>query len=206
LAMPKKKKGRMRVVRSLGVDLWGSGLLTEGKAPPGQHGSSGRKKLTGYGSQFLEVRKLKNYYDIGERTFRRIYSSAVRKKGDASENLVASLESLFASIVYHAKLAPTIYAARQLISHKHFLINGKSVNISTCVLRAGDIITVVDKSRDVRIIKDAHLHNSRDVPGYISVNYDELSARFIKIPTMEEVRYPVPIAIGHVVEFYSRKI
>ena len=121
--------------------------------PPGQHGQNKKGKPTDYGIQLQAKQKLKSYYgNINERQFRNIYRKALSKKGDTSENLIALLESRLDTVVYRAKLAPTVFAARQLINHGHIRVNKKRVNISSYILKDTDQIEINEKSKKLNVI------------------------------------------------------
>jgi small subunit ribosomal protein S4 len=197
---------KYKIDRRLGINLWG-----RPKSPfnaraygPGQHGQR-RSKPTDYGIQLMAKQKLKGYYGrINERQFRRLFDEAVRRKGDTSENLIALLESRLDAVVYRACFAVTIFAARQLVSHKHITVNGKVVNIASYQVQEGDIIAIRDTSKDNVRILEALQNSEREVPSYLDVNASERSCRFIGAPKLADVPYPVRMEPSLVVEFYSK--
>jgi small subunit ribosomal protein S4 len=197
---------KYKIDRRLGINLWG-----RPKSPfnaraygPGQHGQR-RSKPTDYGIQLMAKQKLKGYYGrINERQFRRLFDEAVRRKGDTSENLIALLESRLDAVVYRACFAVTIFAARQLVSHKHITVNGKVVNIASYQVQEGDIIAIRDTSKDNIRILEALQNSEREVPSYLDVNTSERSCRFIGAPKLADVPYPVRMEPSLVVEFYSK--
>ena len=138
----KREESKYKINRRLGVNLWGRAKspLNRREYGPGQHGQR-RKKPSDYGTQLAAKQKLKGYYaNIGERQFRRLYEEAVRRRGDTGENLIELLERRLDATVYRMKLAPTPFAARQIVNHGHVLVNGKRVNIPSYQLRDGDEI------------------------------------------------------------------
>jgi small subunit ribosomal protein S4 len=136
--MTKRISTKHKVDRRLKVNLWGrpKSPFNSRSYPPGQHGQSKKSKPTDYGVQLNAKQKLKSYYgNINERQFRNIYRKAIKKKGDTTENLVGLLETRLDTVVYRAKLAPTVFSARQLINHGHFTVNKKRVNISSYLFK-----------------------------------------------------------------------
>ena len=141
--MTKRAAAKYKISRRLGLSLWGRDKdpFNKRSYAPGQHGVSKRKKTSDFGTQLREKQKLKGYYgNLNERQFRRVYQEAARRKGDSGENLIGILESRLDSAVYRLGLAPTVFAARQFVSHGHVRVNGKKVNIASYQLKAGDEI------------------------------------------------------------------
>ena len=204
--MTKRIQSKYKIDRRLGVNLWGSSKspLNSREYGPGQHGQQ-RRKPTGYGVQLLAKQRLKGYYgNIGERQFRRVYQEAVRRRGDNDQNLVGLLESRLESLVYRAKFAPTVFAARQLINHGHVLVNGKSVNIGSAKLKEGDVLEVREKSKEMILVMESVASNQRDVPDYLELDSKGMRATFKRVPLLEDVPYPVQMQPKLVIEFYSR--
>lgn len=155
--------------------------------------------------QLLAKQRLKGYYgNIGERQFRRVYQEAVRRRGDNDQNLVGLLESRLESLVYRAKFAPTVFAARQLVNHGHVLVNGKSVNIGSAKLKEGDVLEVREKSKEMILVMESVASNQRDVPDYLELDSKGMRATFKRVPLLEDVPYPVQMQPKLVIEFYSR--
>ena len=204
--MAKRQQSKYKIDRRLGVNLWGRGKspINKREYGPGQHGQR-RKKPSDYGLQLMAKQKLKGYYgNIGEKQFRRIYAEAVRRKGDTGENLVGLLERRLDAVVYRAKFVPTIFAARQFVSHGHVKVNGKRVNIPSYLVKVDDVVEVKEASRQLAIVIEAQQLAERDVPDYIEVDTHKLTARFARIPELNEVPYPVQMEPNLVIEFYSR--
>lgn len=173
--------------------------------PAGQHGPTiGRRKKAGYAEQLESTQVLRGYYgNITKRQFTRIVKEAVRRRGDNTENLIGLLESRLDAIVYRAKFAPTPFAARQLVNHGHILVNGKRVNIASYRARVGDVVSIRQKSRDLAIIATSLSTSDRAMPEYLHTEGDQLSVKYVKVPTLAEVPYPVEMKPSLVIEFFS---
>jgi small subunit ribosomal protein S4 len=149
--------------------------------------------------------KLRGYYgNISERQFRGIYAEAIRMKGDSGAHMIALLERRLDAMVYRAKLVPTVFAARQFISHGHIKVNGRRVTIPSYRVKLGDLIEVKDQSKQLAIVLEAVGLAERDVPDYIEVDHSKMTAKLTRIPQLTEVPYPVQMEPHLVVEFYSR--
>jgi ribosomal protein S4, bacterial/organelle type len=197
---------KYKICRQMGENLWGRDKCPTNKRPtgPGMHGAR-RKKLTDYGIQLREKQKLKGYYgNVTEKQFHRTYVEATRRKGDTSENLIGLLESRLDALVYRMNLAPTVFAARQLVSHKHITVNGKIVNIPSYRCKPGDIITVRQKARAMNLIMEAQAKQEREIPEYISYDPTQMTGSYVRVPVLDDVPYPVQMNPNLVVEFYSR--
>ncbi len=205
--MTKRLRSKHKVDRRLKANLWGrpKSPFNVRAYPPGQHGQNKKGKPTDYGIQLQAKQKLKAYYgNINERQFRNIYRKAFAKRGDTSENLIALLESRLDMVVYRSKLAPTVFAARQLINHGHIRVNKKRVNISSYSLRETDVIDVRDKSKKLTAIDGSVQSKERDVPEYIKIDNKNKSVQLVRVPKFSEVPYPVIMEPNLVIEYYSR--
>ena len=189
----KRHASKHKIDRRLGVNLWGrskSPLNTRSYAP-GQHGQR-RKKPTDFGIQLMAKQKLKGYYgNIGEKAFKKYYTEASRRQGDTGQNLIGILESRLDAFLYRSKLAPTVFAARQLVNHCHVMLNGKRCNIGSVMVKAGDEIQLREKSRQIPAVMEAIVSVERDVPEYIEADHDQCKAKFVRAPSLYEVPYPV---------------
>jgi small subunit ribosomal protein S4 len=205
--MTKRLNSKHKVDRRLKVNLWGrpkSPFNTRGY-PPGQHGQSRQSKPSDYGVQLQAKQKLKSYYgNMNERQFRNVYKKAIKKKGDTAENLIGLLERRLDAIVYRAKLATTIFSARQLINHGHIKVNGKKVNISSYQVKEEDSIEIRDKSKQLAFIDIALANKEREVPEYLQVDEKNKKLKFVRVPKFEEVPYPIVMEPNLVIEYYSR--
>lgn len=202
----KRLESKHKIDRRLGCNLWGRAKspYNDRQTGPGMHGAN-RGKPTDYGLQLRAKQKLKGYYGgIGEKQFRKYYYEAIRLTGDSSQHLIGQLERRLDAVVYRAKWAPTVFATRQLVSHGHFKVNGKRVNIPSYQCKEGDVIEVREKSRTLAIIMGARESAERDVPEYVAVDESGFKATFVRVPKLEDVPYPVHMEPNLVVEFYSR--
>ena len=141
---------------------------------------------------------------MNERQFRNVYKKAIKKKGDSAENLIGLLERRLDAIVYRAKLATTIFSARQLINHGHIKVNGKKVNIASYQAKEEDSIEIRDKSKQLAFIDVALANKEREVPEYLQVDEKNKKLKFVRVPKFEEVPYPVVMEPNLVIEYYSR--
>ena len=166
---------------------------------PGQHGQ-GRKKTSEYGLQLRAKQRARRFYGVNESQFHHYFEIAERKTGD---NLLRLLESRLDNIVYRVGFASSRAEARQLVGHGHFEVNGRRVDIASCLLKAGDIVTVCQKSRNSEKIKAVVEANSgRPVPQWIDVNRDAMEAKIIALPERDQIDAPVEEQL--IVEFYSK--
>jgi small subunit ribosomal protein S4 len=205
--MTKRISAKHKIDRRLGENLWGrpKSPLNKREYGPGQHGQRRRGKISDFGAQLKAKQKLKGYYgNITERQFRRIYGEATRLRGDTSENLIALLERRLDAVVYRAKFVSTPFAARQFVSHGHVKVNGRRVNIPSYRCRQDDVVEVQDKSRALAFVLEAAQSSERDVPDYLEVDHNKMTARLARIPQLADVPYPVVMEPNLVVEFYSR--
>jgi len=205
--MTKRLNSKHKVDRRLKVNLWGrpkSPFNTRGY-PPGQHGQSKSSKPSDYGVQLNAKQKLKSYYgNMNERQFRNVYKKAMMKKGNSAENLIGLLERRLDAIIYRAKLATTIFSARQIINHGHVKVNNKKVNISSYLVKEEDTIEIRDKSKQLAFIDIALANKEREVPEYLQVDEKNKKVKFVRVPKFEEVPYPVIMEPNLVIEYYSR--
>jgi len=170
---------------------------------PGQHGQRRKGKVSDFGIQLRAKQKLKGYYgDVTEKQFRKVYAEAVRMKGDTSQNLIGLLEQRLDMMVYRAKFAPTVFAARQIVNHGHILVNGRKCNIGSAKVKPGDVIELGSRAKEMALVLEAQSLTERDVPEYVSVEGPK--ATYVRVPTLDEVPYPVKMEPNLVVEFYSR--
>jgi small subunit ribosomal protein S4 len=205
--MTKRISAKHKIDRRLGQNLWGrpKSPINKREYGPGQHGQRRRGKVSDFGTQLKAKQKLKGYYgNITERQFRRIYNEAIRLKGDTSEYLVGLLERRLDAIVYRAKFVATPFAARQFVNHGHVTVNGRRVNIPSYRCRQGDLIEIKEKSKGLVPVLEASQSTERDVPDYLEVDHNKMTARLARIPQLSDVPYPVVMEPNLVVEFYSR--
>jgi len=205
--MSKRQESKYKIDRRLGENLWGrpKSPLNARAYGPGQHGQRRKGKTSDYGLQLRAKQKLKGYYgSMTEKAFKKLYTEAARVKGDTGERLIGLLESRLASVIYRAKFVATPFAARQFVSHGHILVNGKRVTIPSYQVKAGDKIELKEKSRQLGVVLEAVQLAERDVPEYIEVDHNKMSATYVRVPALSDVPYPVQMEPNLVVEFYSR--
>ncbi|MFO7298394.1 MAG: 30S ribosomal protein S4 [Pseudomonadota bacterium] len=205
--MTKRISAKYKIDRRLGENIWGrpKSPINKRDSRPGQHGDRRVGKLSDYGQQLRAKQKLKGYYgNLTERQFRRIYQEAARSKGSTSEAMIGLLERRLDAIVYRAKFVPTPFAARQFVNHGHVLVNGRRVNIPSYRCKVGDVIEVREKSRQIPMVLEAIKSPERDVPDYIEVDHNKMTAKLLRVPALADVPYPVIMEPNLVVEFYSR--
>jgi len=191
----------------MGENIWGRPKSPVNKRDygPGQHGQRRRGKTSDFGLQLMAKQKLKGYYgDVTEKQFRRIYDEASRRKGNTAEIIIGLLEQRLDAVVYRAKFVPTVFAARQFVNHGHVKVNGKRVNIPSYRVQEGDVVEVREKSRQMALVLEAADSPERDVPDYIDADHSKMAAKFIRVPTLSDVPYPVRMEPNLVVEFYSK--
>ncbi|SHO59835.1 SSU ribosomal protein S4P [Pseudoxanthobacter soli DSM 19599] len=205
--MSKRHSAKYKIDRRLGENIWGRSKspVNRREYGPGQHGQRRKGKLSDFGVQLRAKQKLKGYYaNISEKQFTAIYDEASRMKGDTSERLIGLLESRLDAIVYRAKFVSTPFAARQFVSHGHIKVNGRRVNIPSYRVRAGDVVEVKDKSKQLAFVLEAVQSGERDVPDYIEADHSKMVAKYVRVPALGDVPYPVQMEPNLVVEFYSR--
>ena len=170
---------------------------------PGQHGQ-GRSKTSEYGSQLREKQKVRRYYGVLEKQFRSYFAMAEKRQGITGENLLAILETRLDNVVYRMGFAMTRRQARQLVSHAHFTVNGKKVNIPSYLVKAGDVIEVAESSRSAECFKRLM---GQDAPVFLQPVWMEreknaLKGTITRLPAREEI--DVPVEEHLIVELYSK--
>lgn len=200
-----------RQCRREGVKLFSKGercftekcAMNRRTGAPGQHGAA-RKKASEYGLQLREVQKAKRYYGIPERQFRNYFKIADSKEGMAGENLLTLIERRLDNVVFRMGMGESRRDARQLVTHGHFLVNGKKADIPSIILRAGDVVTVKDTSRKSEKIKTLveNLDN-RTFPAWLDVDKQNVTATVSTLPKREDIDFP--FEEHFIVEWYSKK-
>ena len=191
---------KVRLSRRFGVALTSKAakVMERRTAPPGQHGKTRKAEDSDYKKQLYQKQLLRLQYNIRETQLRRYYQAALRSRGNSAERLIQLLETRLDALVLRAGFAPTIYAARQIVSHGHIEVNGKKTNLPSYKVNPGDVITVREKSRRSLLFQE--LQNSGN--GYLEVKPKEYSALLIRVPQASET--PVVCEVSRVIEFYSR--
>lgn len=196
---------RLRIARRLGTDLPGltRKLADRRPYPPGQHGK-GRQRFSEFKKQLYEKQKLRYNYGVGERQLRNLFVEAQASRDPAGIVLLRLLEQRFDNVVFRLGLAPTIPAARQLVGHRHMMIDGKIVDRPGYRVAPGQEITVKPKSRDMDIIEESVAVPTLRLPGYLSFDEGTLTGRMESLPSRKDV--PVQVQENLVVEYYSPRL
>ncbi len=190
-----------RLSRREGFDLFGKGAkLTRLNVPPGVHGPKGTRRQSQYGRQLREKQKIKRMYGVMEKQFRRYVNKALKSKKNTGETLLSLLEKRLDNVIYRLGFAPTRPAARQLVSHRHVLVNGKVVNIPSYQLKPGDIVTLKGIAMKVPSIK--RLLDEKDYKTPDWLKRKAVVGKIAREPKREDITEP--ITEQDVVEFYSR--
>ena len=204
--MSKRNSSKYKLDRRMGENIWGrpKSPVNRREYGPGQHGQRRKGKLSDFGIQLRAKQKLKGYYgEVTEKQFKRAYFEAARMKGDTSQNLIGILEQRLDMVVYRAKFAPTIFAARQIVNHGHILVNGVKCNIASRRVKTGDVVSLSKKAQEMALVIEAQSLAERDIPDYVAPDGTD-KVTFTRVPTLDEVPYPVKMEPNLVVEFYSR--
>ena len=185
--------------RSLGLDPVYLGIDKKSN----RNSQRGNKKISEYGLQLREKQKAKFIYGVLEKPFRNYYEKADRMKGMTGENLMVMLESRLDNVVFRLGLARTRQEARQIVDHKHVLVNGKQVNIPSYLVKAGDVIEIKEKCKGFQRYKDIlEVTGGRLVPAWLDVDQEALKGEVKALPTREEIDVPVNEML--IVELYSK--
>jgi small subunit ribosomal protein S4 len=170
---------------------------------PGQHGRTSGQRTSDFGLQLREKQKVKRTYGVLERQFRRYFAEADRRRGNTGANLLFLLEARLDNVVFRMGFASTRAEARQVVSHKAILVNGKSVNIPSYSVKAGDVIAVREKSKkQARVIEALELAKQIGFPAWVDVAVDKAEGVFKKSPDRDEFAADVNESL--IVELYSR--
>jgi small subunit ribosomal protein S4 len=192
-----------KIARRFGEPIFGADkAFTKKNYPPGQHGRGRRKKQSEYAVQLQEKQKAKHIYGVLERQFSNTFDKASRMPGITGDNLLRLLEARLDNTVYRLGIAPTRRAARQLVLHKHILVNGEVVNIPSFTLRPGDQISVREKSKSLETITNSVAAKTAQRYNWLEWNASELSGKFAALPAREDV--PENIREQLIVELYSK--
>lgn len=198
---------RLKVMRALGVDLPGlSRKSIEARpTPPGQHGAKAiRRKKSDFGIKLQEKQKLRFNYGLTERQLRRLILDARKGNTPTGETLLQLLERRLDNVVFRAGLAPTIPAARQLVSHRHIKLNGRLVNIPSIRLRVGDEITIKSASLNIPLVVETLKEQPLLRPEWLNWDEANKTAKVAHLPGGDDV--PFPVDVQQVVEYYANRI
>jgi len=205
--MTKRIQAKHKIDRRLGENIWGrpKSPVNRREYGPGEHGQRRQGKISDYGLQLRAKQKLKGYYgNLTEKQFKACYRHAVKLKGDTGENLIGLLERRLDTIIYRAKIVPTVFAARQFVNHGHVNVNGRKTNIGSARLKIGDVVEVREKSRDISMVVQALDSAEREIPEYVEFDREKFQVSIKRIPNLSDVPYPVQMEPNLVIEFYSR--
>ena len=195
--MAKNRQPVLKRARTLGIEPGFMGIDKKSRRNPAR----GRRKKSDYAVQLNEKQKVKFVYGLLEKQFRNTFEKAEKRPGNTGENLLIMLERRFDNVIYRMGFAATRREARQLVSHGHFLVNGKKANIPSMELNAGDVITVRAKSQSSPKFKQL-----RDMiittPKWVEIDTDKLEGKILALPTREDI--DMPIEEHYIVELYSR--
>jgi small subunit ribosomal protein S4 len=201
--MARYRGPRTRIARKFGEAIFGADKTFEKKNfPPGQHGANKRRhKTSEYGVQLKEKQKAKYTYGILEKQFRNLFEKAQSSKGVTGEVLLQLLESRLDNVVFRLGIAPTRAAARQLVGHRHILVNGEIVNVASYILKAGDLVSVREKSKSLEAISDS-LSSRRISSSWLEWDSSQMSGKFLNKPERADI--PENIKEQLIVELYSK--
>jgi len=161
--------------------------------------------MSDFGKQLLEKQKLRYTYWVSEGQFRNYVKKAIRQKGKTGENLLQMLETRLDTMVYRLGFAPTVPAARQMVTHDHILVNGRKVDIPSFAVRKGDAISIRERSQKMMLVEEGLIRSKARPPlPYIEVDREKLRGGLLVLPAREEI--PIPINESLVVEYYARRM
>ena len=194
---------KTRIARQFGEAIFGPDkVLSKKNYPPGQHGANKRRKTSEYGIQLREKQKAKYTYGVLEKQFRNLFEKASRTKGIKGEVLLQLLEARLDNVVYRLGMAPTRAAARQLVSHKHIIVDGKVVNIPSFSVKPGQIVGVREKAKSLEVIADALSGFNHSKYPWIEWDEASKSGKFLHLPERADI--PENIKEQLIVELYSK--
>ena len=206
--MTKIIKAKHKVSRRLRSSIWETPKdpFKKRNYGPGQHGAAKNVKSSDYSAHLRAKQRLKAHYGrINEKQFRNLFDKAHKMKGNSGVNFVSLLERRIDAVVYRLNLAPTIFAARQLVSHKHIKVNGAIVNIPSLTLKKDDIIEVHEASKEIPMIMEVKTRIARTIPDYLSFDVASLTGKLVKLPDdISSVPYPFIADVNLIIELYSR--
>ncbi|WMN07346.1 30S ribosomal protein S4 [Marivirga arenosa] len=201
--MARYKGPKSKIARRFNEPIFGASKALSKKAyPPGQHGRGRRRKQSEYAVQLMEKQKAKYTYGVLEKQFANLFDKASRKKGITGEVLLQLLESRLDNVVYRLGIAPTRRAARQLVGHKHILVNGEILNIPSYQVKEGDVIGVREKSKSLEAVTDSLSANTVSKYSWLEFDKSSMSGKFVNTPQREDI--PENINEQLIVELYSK--
>lgn len=198
---------RLKIMRALGIELPGlSRKSIENRPnPPGQHGNqASRRRRSDFAVKLMEKQKIRFNYGVSEKQMRGLMLEARKGNEPTGEKLMSLLERRLDNVVFRAGFAPTGIAARQLVSHGHILLNGRSANIPSIRLKVGDVVTLKEKSRKIPMVVEALATPSLAIPEWVSVDSTTASVKVGHLPSIDDV--PFPLDVQQVVEYYANRV
>ncbi len=208
------KNNKCKICRRLGVKLFLKGEkcfspkcpMVRRAYPPGMKGKRRRSNMTEYGKELREKQKIRNWYNLGERQFKKYVKEILKRQGnaeDVSVLLIEKLENRLDNVVFRLGFASSLPQARQLVSHNHFLVNEKRVNIPSYQVKKGDKVSLDPKSRTKSFFRDIkQILKKHKSPSWLRLNIEKLEGEIVGVPSLEEVMPPAEIS--SIFEFYSR--
>ncbi len=194
---------KSRIARKFGEPIFGPDkVLSKKNYPPGQHGNGRKKKSSEYGIQLREKQKAKYTYGVLEKQFRNMFDKALRSRGITGEVLLQMLESRLDNIVFRLGLAPTRAAARQLVSHRHIVVDGSVVNIASYTVKPGQLIGVREKSKSLEVVSEALSGFNHSKYPWIEWDHATMTGKYLHIPERADI--PENIKEQLIVELYSK--
>ena len=194
---------KTRIARKFGEAIYGPDKVLEKRnTPPGQHGANRRKKTSEYGTQLREKQKAKYTYGLLERQFRIVYADAKRSKGVTGEVLLSLLESRLDNVVYRLGIAPTRAAARQLVGHRHIVVDGEVVNIPSYRVKPGQLVGVREKSKSLEVIVNSLQGKSHNKYSWLEWDEHNKTGKFLNLPERADI--PENIKEQLIVDLYSK--
>ncbi|MDD6542105.1 MAG: 30S ribosomal protein S4 [Prevotella sp.] len=195
---------KSRIARRFGEPIFGADkVLSKRNFPPGQHGNNRRRKQSEYGAQLAEKQKAKYTYGVLERQFRNLFEAAAKADGITGEVLLQKLESRLDNIVFRLGIAPTRAAARQLVSHKHIVVDGKVVNIPSYSVQPGQIVGVREKAKSLEVIETALAGFNHSKYPWLEWDENTKCGKYLHMPDRQDI--PENIKEQLIVELYSKQ-
>lgn len=195
---------KTRIARKFGEPIFGADRTFEKKNyPPGQHGlNKKRKKTSEYGTQLMEKQKAKYTYGVLERQFENLFDKAQRSKGVTGEVLLQLLESRLDNVVYRLGIAPSRAAARQLVGHRHIVVNGQVVNIPSYCVKPGELVGVREKCKSMEVITNSLASSKKSRYSWLEWDSEAMTGKFLNLPERADI--PENIKEQLIVELYSK--
>jgi small subunit ribosomal protein S4 len=197
------KQAKYKISRSLGTSIWGDQKdpIHSKNYKPGQHGTANKGPLSDYGMHLKAKQTVKSHYGrITEKQFKNLFKSAAKMKGNTAENFAGLLERRLDIIIYRMNFAPSIFAARQMVSHGHVRLNGKKANIPSIKVKIGDIIEMKEASKQILFFSECAKKAERAVPDYLSIDTEKMKGEFLRVPMISDIPYPFVPQFGKIVE------